>query len=527
MNNTAQSQKVQEYSRIKNLIHLIVGDVVPFEWVDKYNCFQPVSINAKEQETKPSVSHLFYTNPNDKEKAKDHNRMYNELSWFRDICDEREPTKEEVKKAAEHICGKRQWLLIEKADGTRTSVEATAKGTPSYCKKLNGQILDALKTIDCDHLDCAFITATCDVKKYKSVSEAWTMHRELEVKPLLENLRKNYGVQYVDVVESTERGYPHTHILAFFDPSLFPELHRLKNETVLQYGKLYNYLNEHKHSTQVKTKVVRGKHKIHYLTKYVGKGCTSSVFKLLEEDTELKKDDWKLIKEFVFTTVFRLRKVHYTMKGSKKKQAAAASVAQASVSETERQQWESLTDAERRALLNSLCNNSLLKNPKIIYSMSYNEYKDTFGKFPERCQEPTDEFCDNFEKKGTLVYDEENLYTLFVDFVLSPKTAKLNRKFYWNGFEDIYDRFTDGYNLEDDTDFLKCCKDILTFYLKECMINGNKISDVIAGREGLTHVPYLVYKQDVGFVRPESFDPKDIYMTFEEWTARRNGTFFN
>ena len=515
-NNTVQSQKHQEYSRIKNIIHLIIGDSPLWEWVEKYNCFQPKYESPLKSKTVPSVPDSFYINPSKREKPKNHNSMYDSLAWFRELNTHKFVHKKWVLKAAKQITAKRGWLLIEKADGTRVSVEARAKGTESYCKQQNGKILDFCKEIGAKDKDCAFITLTCDPELYENRADAWEHYKEKEIDPVMENLRKNYDVEYVSCLESTKNKRPHVHILAFFPKGLFPELEKKKNETVLRKGKLFDYVESHKTSEQVKIKVVKGEHKAFYLTKYIGKGVTRSVFKILENEKKISPEDWKQLYEFVYLTAFRKRKVLMTRRGCKKEKASASEVAQASVSAPETASWESMTDAERRSLLNSLCTNSLLRNPKTIYSMSYLTYKTAFGHFPERNQNVSEEEAEIFEKNAELVYDEENFYTLFVDFILSPKTAKLNRKFYWNAEEDIYDLFTDKYDLTDDADFLRCCKDLVNFYVEECVVKGYPLRDVISGRAGLSCAKY---QHKIGFGQWDdvcSDDPKEVYKTFEE-----------
>ena len=511
-----RENKISQYSKLKNLIYFLTKDKINYKWSSKYNCYQPISPIKKENEKETFISSLLYTKPREEEAKRNPNKTYDKLEWFRQIAKYREPTLDEVIAACEIICSGKQWLLINKGNGAKISVEANAKGTEAYCKKLNGKVLDACKRINAQNLDCVFITATCDIKKYKSVASAWELHRELEVKPLMENLRKNYGAQYVDVVESTKRGYPHTHILAFFPVGLFPEIGKMKNQQELKYGKLYNYIKTHKHSTQVKAIVVKGEHKIHYLTKYIGKGCTNSVFSVLENKDDFSKSDVKLIKEFVFMTAFRLRKVHYTMKGIKSEKKEMECNAQASVLQEECARWETLPATELRALLNSLCNNSLLLDTKKIYSMSFTDYKQVFGTYPKREQAPNLDFCNKFENKGKLIYQEENFYSLFADFVLHPGSAKLNRKFYWNGEEGIFDKFTDGYDLNNDEDFIKCCKNLACLYMTECMQNNKNLKTVIDGREKLSHIAIKHYSYLHGTQEVCSLDPKECYFTWEE-----------
>lgn len=516
MNNTVSGLKSQAYSTILNLCHLICGDNLHWRWSDKNNCYIPNSISKKEQEKEKLVPTFLSYTPNEHERKKNTVTIYEKLAWFREICKYRSPTKEECVEAARFISNSRQWLNIQKADGTSVSVEAYAKGTERYCKKLNGRVLDLCKEIGAKDLDCAFITLTCDPKKYENLADCWENYNEKEVKPVMENWRKNYGVEYIAVMESTKNMRPHIHILAFFPKGMYTELEKCKNETILTYGKLFNEVQRNKFSQEVKIKVVKGEHKVHYLTKYIGKGAVKSVFKILESEGEMSDEDWKLLYEFVFLTAFRKRKLLATRKGCKKNVATEATQAEVSVSASQREEWEKLTASKKRSLLNSICINSLLNNPKTIYSMSYNEYKDNFGVFPTRNQQLSDEETKIFETKGRLVYEERNFFTDFVKFVQDPIHSPLNRKFYWNAEADIYDLFTDGYNLKDDKDFLRCCKDLITMYLEKCCQQGHSYEEVLACREDLSNIKKFRRYAFNQFDFAVSNDPKEVYYSIDE-----------
>ena len=523
MNNITNELKRQAYSTILNICHLICGDNLHWRWSEKNNCYIPNSIDKKERENEKLVPGLLAYTDNKQERKKDSITIYDRLAWFREICERRNPTRKECVIAARIIAGSRQWLNIQKADGTSISVEAYAKGTERYCKKLNGRILDICKEIGAKNLDCAFITLTCDQSKYKNLADCWQNYNEKEVKPVMENWRKNYGVEYIAVMESTLRKRPHIHILAFFPKGMYPELEKCKNETILTYGKLFNEVQRNKLSQEVEIKVVKGENKVHYLTKYIGKGSVKSVFKVLESKDEISDEDWKLLFEFVFLTAFRRRKLLATRKGCKSDTVHETTQAEGSVSVPKKEEWCELSDAERRSILNSICINSLLNNPKTIYSMSYNEYKENFGAFPERKQQLSDEETKIFETKGRLVYEERNFFTDFVGFVQNPLHSPLNRKFYWDADQDIYDLFTDNYDLKNDEDFLRCCKDLIELYLEKCCEQGYKYADVLLCKEGLSNVRKHRRYAFNAFDFAMSEDPKEVYYSIDElYEKQRN-----
>lgn len=508
--------KCQEYSKIKNIIHLLVGNKINFEWVDKYKCFQVVSPDIVENEKKPSISHFLQITQKPTISSKNHNCLYNSLQWFRDLCKAQTISDEIIWRAAEQICSSRQWLYIDKGDGTRVSIEANSKGTERYCTQLKGKVLDKTKELVKKDMQSFFLTLTCDPKKYENLADMWENYLQKEVYPITEHLRKNLGMEYVATMESTKNKRPHIHILMFFPKGIYPELEKLPNNKKILYGRLFDYIKSRVNSERFCLKVVKGKQKAFYLSKYIGKGATKSVFKILEEKKDITTEDKKLLYEFVFLTAFRKRKVLMTRRGCKKDSKKGDIENNIRIFEEERKKWENLTASERRSLLNSICTNSLLRNRKTIYSMSYTTYKSTFGEFPERKQDLDDDFCIQFEEKGRQIYDEENIYTLFVDFVLSWKTSKLNQKFYWNVEHNVYSLFTDSYDMNDDEQFLKCCSDLLTLYLYGMTEKNLTIKDIIENREDLSEM--LIPDADENFYfKPEMRkDPKTIYYSENE-----------
>lgn len=510
-NITNKTLKSQAYSKIKNIIHLLVGDKVPFEWVDEYQCFQVVSPDILERKEKPSISHFLKMTQKPTISEKNHNCLYNSLQWFRDLCKEQTISDEIVWKAANQICSSRQWLCISKNDGSHISIEANSKGTERYCTQLKGKVLDKTKALVKRDMESFFLTLTCDPKKYKNLADMWENYLYKEVYPITEHLRKNLGMEYVATMESTKNKRPHIHILMFLPKGTYPELEKLPNNKKILYGRFFNYIKSRVNSERFCLKTVKGEQKAFYLSKYIGKGATKSVFKILEEKKDITTEDKKLLYEFVFLTAFRKRKVLMTRKGCKKDSQSESVENGASVFAEEREKWENLTASQRRSLLNSLCTNSLLRNRKTIYSMSYTTYKNVFGQFPERKQDVDDNFCNQFEKNGRQIYDEENLYTLFVDFVLNWQESKLNRRFYWNVEQNIYDLFTDSYDMNDDEQFLQCCSDLLTLYLSGMTEKNLTIKDVMENRKNLSEMFIPDVDENFYFKPAMRKDPKTIY----------------
>lgn len=516
MNSTTKQEKLQAYSSILNICHLICGDNFYWRWSEKNGCYIPMSISVEDREKEKLVPRFLSYTDNSGGKGNDKNKTYNKLAWFREICKERTPTDEEVKLAARVISDSLQFVQIAKKDGSIIWFEGNAKGTAAYNKKQDGKIKDTIKEYMSEPVDAFFLTLTCDPKKYKNLADCWENYLQKEVYPLTEPLRKHHGMKYVGVMESTAKCRPHIHIVCFVPKGTFPELQSLPNKKKLSFGKLYNYVKEHKFSEQTYIEVAKGDGLKYYCTKYLAKGIEQTVFNLLEDEKKLSKADLKALKEFVFLTAFRKRKALLPHKKNKSNAALEATHAEVSVSVPQKEEWEKLTASKRRSILKGLCTNSPLNNPKTIYSMSYDTFADTFGYEANRNQDVSSEDADLFERRGRLVYEERNFFTDFVEFVQDPLHSPLNRKFYWNVEEDIYDLFTDNYDLSDDEDFLKCCGDLITMYLEKCCRQGYSYAEVLSCHEGLSFTKkprHYAFGQCDFAVSP---DPKEVYFTWEE-----------
>lgn len=516
MNNITNQKKTQAYSSILNICHLICGNDSYWNWSNKNDCYIPKSVLTEEQEKEKLVSTLLTYTDNTKNSGEQKNKTYNKLAWFREICKIRIPTDTEIKLAARIISDRLQFIQITRENGQVVWFEGNAKGTAAYNKKQDGKIKDTIKEYMSESVDAFFLTLTCDPKKYKNLADCWENYLQKEVYPLTEPLRKHHGMKYVGVMESTAKCRPHIHIVCFVPKGTFPELQSLPNKKKLHFGKLYNYVKEHKFSEQTCIEVAKGDGLKYYCTKYLAKGIEQTVFQLLEDDRELSKADLKALKEFVFLTAFRKRKALLPHRKNKKNIPLENSQVEVSVSVPQKEEWEKLAASKRRAILKGICINSPLNNPKTVYSMSYSTFADTFGYEANRNQNVSDKEADLFESKGRLVYEERNFFTDFVKFVQDPLHSPLNRKFYWNGEEDIYDLFTDGYNLNDDEDFLKCCKDLITMYLKKCCQDGNSYAKVLACREGLSSLKKIKGNLYGDPVYVESLDPKEVYYSRKE-----------
>ncbi len=493
----------------------------PYWYVDESG--QPILKQESctdEKRIKP-IPNILYYNQELFKKKHDSNKTRNKLLWAKEILEERSLNDEELKLCTKIVSSSLMMLQTENSKGNIAWFEGNAKGTARYNTLQRGKILDFVTEHSSKKYDCFFLTITCDTKKYRSRVDAWENFLQKDVYKVTENLRKHYNGEYVATLESTAKGYPHAHIMMFVPKGTFPELKYYHNQQRIKKGRLFDLVSRSVFSPVFDLQAAKGKNLKWYLTKYIGKGIEESVFDIIKKDGELKKSDRKLLQEFIYLKIFNRRKVLMTRKGSKTEETATAPASQVSVSQKEASESERETATKLRANLTSICTNSPLLFDKVVYSMDFNQFTNVFNVPPERNNDVSDVNAEVFENKGKLIWNSRSFISDFVKFVLDPTHSPLNRKFYWNAEEDIYDNMLDGYDLDNDEEWLEAVTYIFDFYCTKILCENVRYITVLNGAEGLSYKKRIV-RDCYGFLYySSSLDLKERYYSIDELFKNR------
>lgn len=500
-------RKNQDYSQILNAIHDYL--FIPWKWEfnKEYECYIPL-YKAEENAKQALIPRTFFKHPKNEKKDVDYNKIHKELEWFRTKQRNNTSTWEDYLAAAEQIMDSAPFMLTSFSDGTKKVCESYKKGNKKYYEQQTAVMADWCRKIDAQNTDCVFITVTCDTQNFTiDRATAWENFRALEITPIMENLRKHKHCQYIGVMESTLKGYPHAHILAFFPKGLYPELAKLKNEQSVRKGRLYEYIKSHKHSRMVKIKYVHGKGKIYYLKKYIRKGVESTIHDLLERSgTDYTESEIKQIKEFVCLTAYSKRKLFKTRMPKSLEEESPISP-NASVSAKDSTEVEDYSARARRARLEELCINSPLNTTKKVFGLSKKQYKELYGYSPHHKDLITPLDMSDMQINSSLVYDEENFYTLFVKAVQDIENCELNKAWLIMEEPPSAHRFTDEYDISTDRGWMDCLEAMVLYYFKKCLGEGFSIMDVMHVEDNeielqtplkpLSNAPFI--KRDVAY----------------------------
>ncbi len=473
-----------------------------------------------EKKIKPIPNVLYFHQEHFKRKY-DPNKTRNKLLWAKEILKERALTDEELKLCTKLISSSLMMLQTQNSKGNIAWFEGNAKGTARYNTIQRGKILDFVEEHIAKKYDCFFLTITCDTKKYMNRADAWETFLNKDVYKVTENLRKHYNGEYVATLESTAKGYPHAHIMMFIPHNTFPELKYYHNQQKIKKGSLFNLVSRSVFSPVFDLQAAKGKNLKWYLTKYIGKGIEESVFEIIKKDGELKKSDRKLLQEFIYLKLFNRRKVLMTRKGCKSKEVEVAQEQKVSVSHNQASESEPMDATKSRTYLTSLCTNSPFLSDKVIYSMDFVSFADVFNVSPERNNDVSDKDATIFENKGKMVWNSRSFISDFVKFVLNPENSPLNLKFYWDVEKDIYDKMLDGYNLDNDEEWLEAVTYIFDYYCTKILCENESYFGVLNQTETLSNVKRIVRRSNGFLARSDSEDLKVRYYSSDEYLKYR------
>ena len=459
--------------------------------------------------------------------TKDPDKTWKKLKGFRDILKEREPTDEELRQYLKIVKESLYIIQFEKSDKTIKWLPGRAKGTKAYNEDLKRKLETFANLLPPNLFDVIFLNFTCDPKLYKNRADAWKNFKEKNVDPTLEYLRKHCNAFYEGVMESHANGYPHCHYVVWLPKGMFTELSKIKNGKTITYGKLYNIIKSKMPNRIFKVIKAGGKRVVGYICKYISKGVENDIFSALTSEEELSKSQRKELIEFLALKAFKRRKAYLQQIKPVKEKLKEIVKEEVSVSQQQASESEPCTARQCRAYLIEICTNSPLLLYKKIYSMSYGAFIDRYKVPPQYVKEVPEVVAEDFRKNSEPIFNSHNFYNDFVNFLFDWENSPLNRKFYWGDNLDNYSRMCDGYDFNNDEEWLECVIKVFDFYVTQVLVNHNEYTGVLAGRENLStkhktwfyksHVNnYQGKYKSVGIIEYSENNECDNYFSYEE-----------
>lgn len=519
MNSTLNNEKKQWISQINNLLFIATANQRFWNKTEKGVSLKINNITLSQDRCPSEInSALCLTPKNKKDRTDQFEKSYKEWEWCRNILHSRNLTDNELRRGLRQVASKIRVFTIERENGPQP-FESSTKGTARYDRKKAWQAMDYIKN-HCDgNWDIYFFTTTLSTKKWKDRAFNWENYDETHIKAPLEHLRKHLGCEYIRALESFANGNPHAHILLFFPKGTFSEYQGMKNKEEIKFGRLYKHLKNTVASPVFKLEVAEGDNTKFYLTKYLTKYANSDVLSLAEKKGKFTKSERKLIQELVYVKAFRLHTVEKCkdrslagLKATEEKRQARFE--EQAIKEKKLQKAVKLAEKEKatatkwRSLLTSLCINSPLHCDVIMKSMQIKNFKKEFNRYPKKHDVLTKDEEKKFNSKCSTFGCGGCFYSELVKFVLGDMSSKLNLRFYFSRQKNLYSDFIDGYNLDNDEEFMKCIADMTTLYFKKCLLGYNTLNEVVEGKEDVA--PKVLDYETRKFIQKKESEENEI-----------------
>lgn len=196
--------------------------------------------------------------------------------------------------------------------GARRFFESYTNGSKRYLVKKQAILKDVAKVCSSLKQDVYFLTLTYNFKELGAERlDAWASYTS-QIDGVLRALKKKYNCFYERVTESTKKGYPHAHIILYFDRATFPTLESLRPKTKIRFGELYDFIRERVASPQFLLEKGAADKCISYITKYIGKAAETDLKELVKKPLEWTGSDRKNIATLLFPIMSHTRRFAYT-----------------------------------------------------------------------------------------------------------------------------------------------------------------------------------------------------------------------
>jgi hypothetical protein len=182
-----------------------------------------------------------------------------------------------LEEAAKDHLSRRPVIAAFDTDGSVCFFNGSTRGDKEYSRKMGAEITKASEQMLKIPGDAQFHTITHHASRYsRNIFSAIKTHKRI-VSRYLRKCRKLGGCHYISVLEITEHGYPHTHLIIKWENRFFEHYLGPKGEWFLKDKKFYYMLKSWQPAYEFRVVKVRDKCVREYLAKYVSKGMFDAV----------------------------------------------------------------------------------------------------------------------------------------------------------------------------------------------------------------------------------------------------------
>lgn len=203
-------------------------------------------------------------------------------------------------------------------DETVYTWRADYKGSAYYMYQQGQRIIEAAKDLAEEYKYCYFLTTTYDTKLFDGDREIAFDFFIKEQQKFIKASKRKFKTEIIKVMEVTNRGYPHAHMLIFSNEPLGRFGQKEKKSQIIKQGRFYNFAKAKCTLGRIQLKTVEndGVHK--YISKYIAKANFDAEAKGQTKKKKMSASARKARMSAIFPSVFGYRAFSCTWSKKKK-----------------------------------------------------------------------------------------------------------------------------------------------------------------------------------------------------------------
>lgn len=331
---------------------------------------------------------------------------------------------------------------VECGVGEYKVFEGRIKGGARYANEQKQRILEKAKEMMSLGGETVALTLTCDPKKYhNNCLNAWQYWTKDSHK-MLENMRKNWGMKYIGVLESTSKLYPHKHLILSFPKGTIPGYNKMRDRTKMFFGKPITELKKRCGGQIFHLEIIKGDRTAKYLVKYIAKVTSFNLKKIAEKKEPLTDEERKALFTIFITKCLHLRQFSCSLNRKKKHLANIEKVGDNPSTEDALQSAKDFSNCNKNAdevrvtatacrrFLDYICTNSLFGCAKCFKTIRGSQYFEQFDSYIKENDEQKQEKLDFIDHYGKDFGCKGCYLSEITSFVTTKKSIMFNPLMY-------------------------------------------------------------------------------------------------
>lgn len=199
------------------------------------------------------------------------------------------------------------FMHLENYDGTKRVFKGMVKGSAPYNYNLQQKAIKDAEESSQKYEHLYFLTLTYSPNDFSwNRGEAFSLFSK-QLSEYLKKVKRKYGVESQTVIEVTNKGFPHAHVILYSNEILVPKQIPCYKKKGIISGDVYNFLNKEWELGFINFQRGYNSKVSHYLAKYMGKSNFDADPAKDRKTPKLTKANRKALQTTFFPSVYGYR----------------------------------------------------------------------------------------------------------------------------------------------------------------------------------------------------------------------------